>query len=123
MLKTLAIMTGTTVAVLGLPDCAMAQYPSFGSQNFGVRRSTPTVSPYLNLLRGGGIGSNYYQRVRPEMEFRNANQNLNQSLDSIRQRIQEQERRGEKLQSGLTQTGHAPRFMDLGGYFPGFGRR
>lgn len=77
----------------------------------------PTTSPYLNLLRrpgGGGLGFNYYQRVRPEFEFRNDYQRLNRSL----QQLQGQTRQQQQLLQGLTTTGHQTSFLNYGSYYP-----
>ena len=47
---------------LGLASTATAQ-PRPAS-------NVPSTSPYLNLLRPGGTGINYYGLVRPEQDFR-----------------------------------------------------
>src|SRR5690349_18858816 len=59
-----------------------------------MRRSTkPTTSPYLNLLNrnnnnsGGGVGFNYFQRVKPEQEFRSNDNQLRQSINSVQQQV------------------------------------
>ena len=119
-MKTSALtLVVAVLALMFLADPAEAQRRRIGRSY----RSRPTTSPYLNLLRnnqGGGIGFNYFQRVRPEREFRDANRRFRRSVDSLGRRLDVQKRRRENLKSGLTQTGHAPRFGDLRGYF---GRR
>ena len=47
---------------LGLTSAAAAQPRS--------ATGVPPTSPYLNLLRPGGTGINYYGLVRPEQDFR-----------------------------------------------------
>src|SRR5262249_33630279 len=42
--------------------------------------STPTVSPYLNLARGGSAGINYYSLVRPQIDAQKNFAQLNQEL-------------------------------------------
>ena len=115
-MKTSALtLVAAVLALMFLAEPVAAQRRSY--------RSRPTTSHYLNLLRnnqGGGIGFNYFQRVRPEREFRDANRRFRRSVDSLGRRLDVQKRRRENLKSGLTQTGHAPRFGDLRGYF---GRR
>ncbi|MFQ5731045.1 MAG: hypothetical protein ACE5KM_03715 [Planctomycetaceae bacterium] len=113
------------LATLFVANEAAAQRPNIGRPP--VRR-TPTTSPYLNLLRrsgGGGIGFNYYERVRPEMEFRAANSAINRQLNSLQQQMQSrnQQQRAISNGSGLGRTGHPVQFMSFGRYFPGFGNR
>lgn len=73
----------SAAALLGLTATAAAQQPGFssGGQNYGVpgyptfnpqnampniyNPRTQPLSPYLNLLRGGNAGVNYYYGVRP----------------------------------------------------------
>src|SRR5262249_20395527 len=57
---------------------AAAQYPfpynpaggQYATQqpNANQPRVAPPVSPYLNLLRGGDLGVNYYNFVRPQLQ-------------------------------------------------------
>ncbi len=76
-----AILAGA--CVLGLAGSAAAQQPGFpsGGQNYAVpgfptvnpqnvmpniyNPRTQPLSPYLNLMRGGSAGVNYYYGVRP----------------------------------------------------------
>lgn len=51
----------------------------------------PTVSPYLNLGRGGPAGINYYSLVRPQLEANRTFAHLNQEIN--------------QLQTGLPNTG------------------
>ena len=81
----------------------------------GQTQPPPGYSPYLNLIRPGNPGVNYYGLVRPQVEFR-----------ADLQRLQ---RNTTRLQSGLSQlsssdlsTGHTAGFMYYGGYYPGLGR-
>src|SRR3954462_1726760 len=74
----------------------------------------PRVSPYLNLLRGGATpGSNYYNLVRPENEFRN-------SIQQVQGRTQANQQAIENLQEGaggLPATGKVVGFMNHSLYF------
>jgi len=72
-------------------------------------------SPYLNLVRPGSPGMNYYGLVRPEVEIRN--------------NLQQLQRNATRLQSQFNQatgndlaTGHPSAFMYFGGYYPGLGQ-
>jgi len=64
-------------ALCGWPTNAMAQ---FG----GSQPSSPTISPYINLLRSDSSPAlNYYGLVRPQQEFAQQNQQLGQGLQSL----------------------------------------
>ena len=74
----------------------------------------PAFSPYLNLLRAGGSPAlNYYGIVRPQMQFRDAIQNLSNQVDLNQQAIGNLAATG----SALPATGHPTQFMNLGNYF------
>jgi hypothetical protein len=77
--------------------------------------SRPTVSPYLNITRSGNRALNYYNLVRPEFEFRNAYQRLQQqagqqaaSIDQINAEF-------------LPATGHSTSFQNYSHFFPSLG--
>ncbi len=83
----------------------------------------PTFSPYLNLLRGGNPVLNYYGIVRPEQEFRSANQQFYQSFNQVDQRFNAERDKEGNLRSQLEESGHRVRFMsDLRGGAGGFGQ-
>ena len=64
-------------ALCGWPTNVMAQ---FG----GSQPSSPTISPYINLLRSDSSPAlNYYGLVRPQQEFAQQNQQLGQGLQSL----------------------------------------
>ena len=107
---------------------ADAQFGGSGSQP----GSSPTFSPYLNLLRGGssGVGMNYFGLVRPQQQFAQQNQQLGQGLQSL----QSQQMQGSSMQmnsanygySQLGVTGHPVIFNSFGtshfsGGYTGFG--
>ena len=106
-------------AVCGWSSIAMAQFGS-GSTPQG---NSPTISPYINLLRGGNVGLNYYGLVRPQQDFAMQNQQLGQGIQSL-QRLQQ----GSQMQmssrgygySQLGITGHPVIFNSFGnGQFSG----
>ncbi len=77
----------------------------------------PTTSPYLNLLRGpggGGMGFNYYERVRPQQDYLRTTQELSNSLNRVSRRQSALER---ELTTGRTTTGHTTSFLDYRGYY------
>lgn len=106
-------------AVLTWSPSATAQ---FGGSQPG---SSPTYSPYLNLLRGGntGVGQNYFGLVRPQQEFAQQNQALGQGLQSLQ--MQGMQGGNQPFQGGygysqLGATGHPVIFNSFGnGQFSG----
>jgi hypothetical protein len=84
----------------------------------------PAVSPYLNLLRRGSSPAiNYYDLVRPQVEFRNSIQRLQQQQTDLSQDVAA----GQQALPPLT-TGHPAEVMNYGPYFmtmggPTAGRR
>lgn len=100
-------------AVLCWSSTAMAQ---FGGSQPG---SSPTYSPYLNLLRGGnsGVGQNYFGLVRPQQEFAQQNQALGQGLQTLQ--MQSMQGGNQPFQGGygysqLGATGHPVIFNSFG---------
>ena len=82
-------------------------------RTFGKARSPftsrPTFSPYLNLLRGGSPVLNYYGLVRPEQEFRKANEQFREQFQSVDRKMDSFEQR--EGASNLGVTGHHTRFL------------
>lgn len=94
-----------------LASSASAQPPQVGVVGAPQR---PAFSPYLNLVRPGTSPTlNYYGLVRPEIQARQAIQNLQGSVTA------NQEALG-VLQQGnleLPTTGHQAMFLNHGSYF------
>src|SRR5437588_5488695 len=111
----LSVLAGlVTLVATCVPQVAHAQY---GNQYGGPIRtvpqylSPPVVSPYLSLVqRGQSPAINYYNIVRPDIEFRNSIQGLQQQVNT--QAAQEQATAG-----GLPFTGHGTVFMNYSHYF------
>ncbi len=98
-----------------------------GLSRFDRGFDRPTVSPYVNLLRGGGnVGLNYFGVVRPQQQFVDQSQQLNQQLQTVNRRTQSQRFRS-RTQGPLVQqvrvgsTGHAVSFLTIGGGVVGRG--
>ncbi|MDB5311286.1 MAG: hypothetical protein JWO38_5488 [Gemmataceae bacterium] len=78
----------------------------------------PVFSPYLNLLRpGNSPGVNYYGLVRPQIQFQNSIQGLQQQVGTNQAAIA-------GLNAGMADntiptTGHTATFLNTGGYFSG----
>ena len=80
----------------------------------------PKISPYLDLVNqgnnnNGGVGFQYFRRVRPDVEFRQAENNLRQNLKSLSKSVNESKTQSESSMLGTT--GHAASFMTHGKYF------
>jgi hypothetical protein len=95
---------------------AFAQNPYAGSGIQG-RYTRPTVSPYLNLLRGGNTAVNYYDLVRPQLYFNNSIQQLRQDVTLNQQGIADV-----ASAQALPVTGHPSTFLNYSGYFMSTGR-
>jgi len=81
--------------------------------------SRPTVSPYLNLLRRGQSPAlNYYNLVRPQNQFYQSIQQLQQDVGTNAQDLSVLQ----QTPTGLPPTGHLAGFMTQGAYFMTMGR-
>lgn len=124
------------VLAFGAQGVASAQNPSgsnrgvgrsaasFGGQQFGYlpsanRRniySKPTVSPYLNLLRGGSEFTgvpNYQTLVRPEMQQGAINRQQANQINRLQQQETTLNRQVADPSRPIRQTGHPTQFMNL----------
>jgi hypothetical protein len=106
------ILVGATFGVLALTSGMASAQPPLPYQ-------TPTVSPYLNLLRTGTPTSlNYYNLVRPQIDFNSSITQLSQQTALNRQGInnlQQQSTAG--TNSTLPPTGFIPQFQSQRSYF------
>jgi len=99
---------------------ATAQGPMFrpgpgGSGGYSPYGQSPSVSPYLNLLRpGSSTAINYYGLVRPAIDFQNAINTLEQQVTNLP--LAGTGGPGSDNLSPLF-TGNRPRFMNTGNYF------
>src|SRR3954463_13791069 len=80
---------------------------------------TPPFSPYLNLnRRGTNPAINYYGLVRPQVEFRNSIQNLQQQVTDLNVQTAVA---GSAVDPNLPPTGHPVQFQNYSHYFGGTG--
>ena len=86
-----------------------------GGELRGQTLPPPGYSPYLNLLRPGNPGANYYGLVRPQVEFRANLQQLQRNTTALQTGLSQ-------MASGDLATGHTAGFMYFGGYYSGLGR-
>jgi hypothetical protein len=93
-----------SMVFLAVGATAQAQYP-------GAR---PTVTPWLNLYRAGNPAAlNYYNLVRPELDFRSSIAQLQLQTGANQQGIADLA----SAPAGPVVTGHAAGFMTHNGYF------
>jgi hypothetical protein len=81
--------------------------------------SRPTISPYLNLTRrGSSTALNYYNLVRPQNQFYQSLQQLQQDVGTNTQDLTALQQSA----TGLPPTGHAAGFSTHASYFMTMGR-
>jgi hypothetical protein len=86
---------------------AHAQAPLGGRFGGGVGPiARPTVSPYLNIIRGGDPAINYYGLVRPQVAFAKAFQAVDNSVVALQADVNQP-----------SQTGQRSSFMTQSRYF------
>jgi hypothetical protein len=80
--------------------------------------STPPLSPWLNMLRGGDPSVNYYLGVVPEFRQRTLNSQFNSQMQMLNQRQEAADSpEMNDLLPTLPGTGHATAFMNASPYF------
>jgi hypothetical protein len=72
--------------------------------------SMPVISPYLNMARGGNAAVNYYGLVRPQLDARNAIQQLQQHEFAPAAS-------SAPIGNGAPNTAHPVQFMNYSHYF------
>ena len=112
------------VGVLGL---CLGSSNAHGQQVRRYRAATPTVSPYLNLLRNNDEGAlpNYYSLVRPQLQqqaFIQQQQAINQQQMAFSaQQAAAVGSLTSQIQPLVTPTGKASQFMNTSRYYPAVG--
>lgn len=90
------------------------------AQPLGGPSTRPAISPYLNLLRPGGVSvQNYFGLVRPQQQARTALNNLQQQVGTLNKSVNLLES-GNQVGAGVS-TGHAFGYMTHGQYFMNMG--
>ncbi len=112
-----ALLAGTLAAWCSAAGTAAAQ-PAYGPRSAPAYAPSPPVSPYLNLLRRGSSPAvNYYGLVRPQIEFRDSIQGLQQQVSALGAETANLNASA----SELPFTGHPVQFMNSSHYFPARG--
>ena len=93
--------------------------PSLGQSPFG--RGGATLSPYLNLRRGGNPAANYFLGVVPEIDRRATAAQQGAAIQDLERREALGASAVDPLSAGrptaLPPTGHPTAFNSLAGYF------
>lgn len=109
----------TAVSVLMFLGCILLHGVAHGQGRRTYEPSSPTVSPYLNLLRSNlGPLPNYHSLVRPQMRQQAFNRGATQVLDYNRRQINSienspvlQQRPIQVREAGIRPTGLVGRFQ------------
>jgi len=111
----LALLTGC------LALAAINRAEAQGYSGYGDTYARPTVSPYLNLLRGSGEGNlpNYYTLVRPQLQARAAAFQQQQSIQNLQRQINSLPRRDRisGVSGEIRTTGHPTVFQNYSHYY------
>ena len=112
-------MTRSAVPAVGLMFIALSAGSVSAQPRPPVVNRPPAFSPYLNLLRGGvSPAVNYYGIVRPQQQFRQQAQVLEQQIYQNSMAVQSLGVTGlAQQQPFLATTGHPVAFNNYGGYF------
>lgn len=103
-----------TLAALGLAWVSSAE-GQVGGYARPKSSSTPAISPFLNLARGGSPAVNYYGLVRPQTQTAKSLQSLQFQISGLAQPgVQSTPETGQPV---LT-TGHGATFFNLSHYYP-----
>ncbi len=106
------------VALVGLAGVDTSAHAQFRYVRPQTNPGYPTVSPYLNLNRGGIPGINYYGLVRPQFQTAQSLQALSQQTQFLQQGLANQayvDAQGRPI-AGVT--GHRSTFFNTSHYFP-----
>ena len=105
--------------LLGTVGEAGAQYftPPFQQRPAVFPYSTPGLSPYLNLLRGGNPASNYYLGVLPELDRRANAIQFSNAITNLERQTALNAAAIEEFSESLSATGHPAYFVNYGTYY------
>ena len=93
-----------------LPYVQSRGFSQYGSPGGIGAVGQPTFSPYLNLLRrGNSTLQNYYGLVRPEQQFRAANEQFQSNFNQVQRQFDSAQQA--KVAPPLQATGHRVQFM------------
>lgn len=115
----------TLVALIAAVGAFAADAHAQGYGGFGRPRprtgpyDRPIISPYATLpgLSGEALVREYYRRVRPEVELRNAANQQYYGLQNLQQQVNQQQNLIQSQNSQISPTGHATWFLNHSQYF------
>jgi hypothetical protein len=123
--STLMTLVALIAAVGALAADAHAQYRGYGRPRGRTGPyDRPIISPYATLsgLSGEALVREYYRRVRPEVELRNAATQQYYNLQNLQQQVNRQQSLIQSQNSQISPTGHATWFLNHSQYFGAGGR-
>jgi|GEM_PF-2454305 len=105
-MRPLSFVLGLTIVLITGQAWAQQGYqrPSTNPYN------TPSVSPYLNMTRGGNAAVNYYDLVRPQ-------QNTSNAIQRLQQQQSQGALQGPSANAALGFTGHPATFMNYSHFY------
>ena len=113
----------TFVFVVGtIQLCSPLTMAQFGGDRIKRPLNRPTVSPYVNLFRGGSGSAilNYYGSVRPQQQFYSQDEKFSKDFQDLeqrsfgRQRWNQQDDNKSFRRYRMSITGHKTGFMTIG---------
>ena len=129
MIRTHQTLLAIACAAIAWQLAASTAFAQFGTDRINRPISRPTVSPYVNMLRGtygsnsaAGIAANYYGAVRPQQQFYAQSEHLTEGIGQLQMR-QNQSRQNDQpngQQNSMRKyrmniTGHPASFLSFGG--------
>jgi hypothetical protein len=108
-------LVGIVVVLLASVACGRAEAQGPFGRPGVAPFAQPTVSPYINLLRGNTSAAiNYYGLVRPEFATLQNFTNLQQDINFNRSFLSSST---DESTTGVPVSGHPVYFLNTGGYF------
>ena len=113
-----AMMNATRTAGLAVLRTLHCQFRGVGAVSGAIAADglVPAYSPYLNLLRPGNTAIDRYGLVRPQIDFQNQVNSLQQQYGSLNRDISGV---AADQQLPLPTTGHAAQFISYSHFYPG----
>jgi hypothetical protein len=107
-------MQGFVAATIG----CLSLTSGFAAAQAPLPYQTPAVSPYLSLFRQGSPPAvNYYNLVRPQIDYNSSIQQLQQQVGVNRQGIADLQTAPYRANPALPPTGFVPQFQSQRSYF------
>jgi len=111
------------LAVAAAPAVAQGPFQAPSYRGVYDTFNRPTVTPYLNMLRGGSPAANFYMGVVPEFERREFEQRSSDAINTLdrevgdRRTIEDPLFDPRQIIPRLPQTGHPVGYLNYGSYY------